>query len=256
MMGLLVEQLPELRVIRVSRWIFNCYLIRGDDDHTVVVDAGLPALPDDLESIRPLLSGPVRVITATHGHCDHVGGAAELARRHDASIYLPATTLTYLDGVRPRTPTLAKYARTWRLFVDSRPEPKAITGFVRSALHAGFGTARGMLWPGPAPTGGLTDGMPMPGASAWTVVGTPGHTDDSISLWNPHSRTLIAGDAIFTSRGRLHFAPDTVDVDAAHQTETRLRRLPVAHLLPGHGRPIHADPVWSCESKISASNTN
>jgi glyoxylase-like metal-dependent hydrolase (beta-lactamase superfamily II) len=61
---------------------------------------------------RPL-SGTVRIVTATHGHPDHVGGAAATVQRDGAEIHVPAMTLAYLDGVhRPRTPAVAKLVRT------------------------------------------------------------------------------------------------------------------------------------------------
>ncbi|MCX4095161.1 MBL fold metallo-hydrolase [Nocardia sp. alder85J] len=243
-MGAVVERLAALGVSRVSRWCFNCYLLTGDDGAIVVVDPGMPTSVDDVEPLLATMAGQVRVVTATHGHCDHVGGAAALARRHDANVHLPTVTLSYLEGVEPRTPSLVKLARTWPLLFGQPFDRRAATGFVRAAVTAGFGGTRRMLWPGPRPVGSLEDGQPLHGASAWTVVRTPGHTDDSIALWNAETRTLLSGDAVLTINGRPRFAPDTVDVRAAAETASRLRELPVEHLLPGHGLPIHARSVW------------
>jgi glyoxylase-like metal-dependent hydrolase (beta-lactamase superfamily II) len=77
----------------------------------------------------------------------------------------------------------------------------------------------------------------------WTVLNTPGHTDDSIALWNEDSGTLLSGDAVITIGRQARFLPDTVDGVAAARTSARLRALPVEHLLPGHGLPIHARAV-------------
>ncbi|WP_019926218.1 MBL fold metallo-hydrolase [Nocardia sp. BMG111209] len=244
-MGVVVERLAALGLTRVSRWCFNCYLLAGDDGAIVVIDPGMPTSAEDVEPVLAIMPGRVRVVTATHGHCDHVGGAAALARRHNADIYLPTVTLSYLDGVEPRTPSPAKLARTWRLLFGQPFDRRAATGFVRAAVTAGFGGTRRMLWPGPQPVGSLEDGRPLPGASAWTVLQSPGHTDDSIALWNAGTRTLLSGDAVLTINGRPRFAPDTVDVEAAAETASRLRQLPVEHLLPGHGVPIHAPSVWA-----------
>jgi glyoxylase-like metal-dependent hydrolase (beta-lactamase superfamily II) len=85
----------------------------------------------------------------------------------------------------------------------------------------------------------------LPGAPEWQILATPGHTDDSVSLWNPAARTLLSGDAVLTARGRVWHTPETVDPAAAQRTRERLEKLPVAHLLPGHGRAVHADTtVW------------
>ncbi|PRC44768.1 MBL fold metallo-hydrolase, partial [Mycobacterium sp. ITM-2017-0098] len=40
-MSLVIEHYRDLGITRLSRWIFNCYLIHGNDS-CVVVDAGLP----------------------------------------------------------------------------------------------------------------------------------------------------------------------------------------------------------------------
>jgi glyoxylase-like metal-dependent hydrolase (beta-lactamase superfamily II) len=104
-----------------------------------------------------------------------------------------------------------------------------------------------MLWSGPEPAGGFAVGQPLPGASAWTVLGAPGHTDDSIALWNDTTRTLLSGDAVLSARGRVWLTPEIVDADAARDTAARLQRVPAAHLLPGHGRPVHVDPVWAAQ---------
>jgi glyoxylase-like metal-dependent hydrolase (beta-lactamase superfamily II) len=243
--GVVVDELSDLGITRVSRWCFNCYVITGDNASLVVVDPGMPAIVGDLVEVLAHRPGKVRLIAATHGHCDHVGGAALAAQRHGATIYLPATTMSYLDGAKPRTPSAAKLAGpAWKVMRGQPFDVTALAGFVRGALTMGFGTSRGMLWRGPRPTGALEEGMPLPGAPKWTVLTTPGHTDDSIALWNEDSRTLLAGDALFTTKGKPRFASDTVDDAAAARTETKLKALPVEHLLPGHGLPVHTATMW------------
>jgi glyoxylase-like metal-dependent hydrolase (beta-lactamase superfamily II) len=105
-----VDNIPDLPITRVSRWCFNCYVVTGDAEGLVVVDPGMPTIADDL---APLLTAPLTSITANYGHPDHISGAPLLARRHGASIHVPATTLTYFDDITPRTPSVAKLARTW-----------------------------------------------------------------------------------------------------------------------------------------------
>jgi glyoxylase-like metal-dependent hydrolase (beta-lactamase superfamily II) len=243
--GLVVEELEELGVIRLSRWVFNCYVIRTLDGGAVVVDAGLPQTPDDVAPYLERLDGPIHAIVATHGHSDHVAGAAELARRCEAPILLPAKTITYLDGPQPRTPTTAAVARIWPTLLDQSLDGRAVSGLISGSRTAGYGTPAGMRWSGPPPAGGLSDDQQIPGAPAWTVIAVPGHTDDSVAFWNPETRVLLSGDAVLSARGRAWHTPETVDDGEAMRTRTRLEQLPVAHLLPGHGRPVHHHTsVW------------
>jgi glyoxylase-like metal-dependent hydrolase (beta-lactamase superfamily II) len=243
-MSLVIDHMPDLGITRVSRWIFNCYVLHGDGG-SVVVDAGLPHVARDLAAVFERLGGAPRAVVATHGHSDHVAGAVELAARHSAPIWLPLTTLSYLDGAKPRTPTLAAAARIWPTYFDQPFDRVGLAGFVGGAWVAGYGTPAGMRWRGAAPEGGLADGEPLPGAPEWTVITASGHTDDSIALWNPLTRTLLSGDAVLTTRGKVWHTPEIVDAATAAATRRRLEELPVAHLLPGHGRPVHTDDtVW------------
>ena len=182
-MALVVDAMPDLGVTRISRWIFNCYVIDNGDGGAVVVDAGLPTMANDLAPILERLSGRLQAIVATHGHSDHLGGAPELAKRYGAPIYLPATTLTYLDGTRPRTPTLGDTARIWPTLIDQRLDPKAVVGLITGTRVAGFGTAAGMRWTGPPPAGGRSptaNGCPAPPRGPWCphpdTPTTPSHS--------------------------------------------------------------------------------
>jgi len=243
--SLVVETMAEIGVTRVSRWIFNCYVIHnGGDDRPVIVDAGLPHLADDLcPVLADLAVDPAAAvaIVATHGHSDHVGGASALSSRLGVPVYLPALTLTYLEGAAPRTPALAKVAAIWPALLDQPFDRRGAAGAARGAKVAGYGIKPAMVWTGQPPAGALRVGETLPEAPDWSVVAAAGHTDDSVAFWHEPSRTLLSGDAVLSTRGRAWITPETVDADLAAQTASRLRGLPVAHLLPGHGRPVHGN---------------
>ena len=62
-MSLVIEPMPDLGNTRVSRWIFNCYVIHDGDDGPAVVDAGLPRTLDDVEPVLNELPGSLSAIT-------------------------------------------------------------------------------------------------------------------------------------------------------------------------------------------------
>jgi glyoxylase-like metal-dependent hydrolase (beta-lactamase superfamily II) len=246
-MGLVVEAVGDIGVTRLSRWIFNCYLIHdGGGGRPVVVDAGLPGLTDDIVPIMARLGLDLRSlagVVATHGHSDHVGGAPTLSTRSGATVHLPAPTRRYLEGVTPRTPRLVAIARIWPAVFDQPFDPHAVVGAARGAQVAGYGTSGAMRWPKDHGVDFLAEGDTLPGAPDWEVLATPGHTDDSTAFWHAKTRTLLSGDAILSVGGRAWITPETVDDSASAETAERLRHLDVAHLLPGHGRPVHGERI-------------
>ncbi|GAT08072.1 MBL fold metallo-hydrolase [Mycolicibacterium novocastrense] len=244
-MALVVDPLDDIGVIRLSRWIFNCYLICGEHSY-VVVDAGMPGSADDVAGALLVHEGTVGAVVATHGHSDHAAGAPRLAAEYGAALHLPEVTLGYLDGTRrPRTPALSKVAQIWPTLISQPLDLTGLRGFVDGARIAGYGGAKGMVGDALGGAQPLADGQPLPGATSWEVLHVPGHTDDSTAFWHADSRTLISGDAVLSAGGRAWFTPETVDDAAAARSEQRMRALPVEHLLPGHGLPVHRADVWA-----------
>ena len=173
-----------------------------------------------------------------------------MARKFTAPVFVPANTLTYFDGPRPVAPTLAKAARIWPTFMD---QPFDAVGALRAAKGvkvAGYAMGTDMTWTGPRPQGGLAEGQAVPGAPGWTVIESPGHSDDSIALWNSATGTLLSGDAVVTADGRAWHTPETIDDRKAESTRRRLEQLPVSQLLPGHGRPVRSTgTVWETQRR-------
>ncbi|MEM9204154.1 MAG: MBL fold metallo-hydrolase [Actinomycetota bacterium] len=236
-----------LPVSKASAWIFNCYVIHGDDG-VAIVDPGLPLVAKrTLDHLaRDLGRSPhdIRSVNCTHGHPDHVGGVSALAGG-DAELCLPRRCEAYLAGERPRVfPLIESTVRFLPVWAEQPFEAKALGEFAKLGTRVGFG--------GPPdialdfePTAFLDDGHTLVGSPEWEVIHAPGHTDDSTCFYHRGSETLISGDAVVTVDGRAWFNPEYVDSDVAAATEERLRSLPVRHLLPGHGEPIEAADVWA-----------
>lgn len=226
---------------RVSRWIFNCYLIEdGGAGAPVVVDPGLPSLAKAVlwELTHHLGRAPsdVCTITATHLHSDHVGGMGPLHAASEARVILPGQAGSYMRGEAPRPLGLGEL-REFRPFVGQQPFDAG--ALVEAIKGMGDGVGGGYFSLS-APIHGLArDGERLHGAPDWEVIATPGHSDCSSCYWNSKTRTLLSGDTVLTLDGRAYFNPERLDPEALDRTEERLRQLPVEHLLPGHGLPIH-----------------
>ena len=250
-MALVVETVADAGITRLSRWIFNCYVVHDRGDGAVlVVDAGLPGLVDDLRRVLPTLGlslSSVASVVATHGHSDHVAGVPALVRATGASVVLPAVTGRYVEGTEaPRTPSPAEVARIWPTALDQPFDPKALAGLAGGARVAGYGggPGGGMRWPAEVAFEVVGDGDPIPGATGWRTLGVPGHTGDSTAFWHEASATLLAGDAVLAVDGRAWVTPEAVDPAARDASGERLRSLPsVRHLFPGHGRSVHGRDV-------------
>jgi len=239
-MSIVVTELPDVGITVLSRWIFNCYVVHdGGDGRPLIVD---PGLRSTTAAAMALLDergeGHDLVVAATHGHADHVGGLPAL-ERDGAEVSLPVRIRSYVEGERPRSPGPRQVAKIAPVLTEQPRSLGSLVEVLRSQRHIGY-DSRATRFDYP-PDHWLTDGDAVPGAPDWQVLHTPGHTDDSTSLWNPRTRVLLSGDAVLSIGGRAWFTPELVDESLASETEQQLRPLDVGHLLPGHGRPVVGD---------------
>jgi glyoxylase-like metal-dependent hydrolase (beta-lactamase superfamily II) len=125
------------------------------------------------------------------------------------------------------------------------------------AIHARWPAARFQKYPWPSRTGNREPGTREPDVGwSWledgaivdtdegplTVLHTPGHAPDHLTLWHPDSRTLFVGDMMVQG--------STVVIPASHggslaeylRSLDRMLRLNPARALPAHG-PVIDDPA-------------
>jgi hydroxyacylglutathione hydrolase len=84
----------------------------------------------------------------------------------------------------------------------------------------------------------LEDVAGVPYHPSWRVIASPGHTPDSICLYNPHSYELLCGDMVMTIEGGAPLLRGSVNRRQLEETLRTLRSLNIYYLYPGHGRPI------------------
>jgi glyoxylase-like metal-dependent hydrolase (beta-lactamase superfamily II) len=71
------------------------------------------------------------------------------------------------------------------------------------------------------------------------IITTPGHTMGHISVFEPSTGVLVAGDALRTTAGLVGSdPPNTADPLTAADSVRKLAKLDVKTILPGHGDPL------------------
>jgi glyoxylase-like metal-dependent hydrolase (beta-lactamase superfamily II) len=203
----------------------------------VLVDAGVPGSRDVIaRTSEERFSTPPAAILLTHGHFDHVGALAALADKWDVPIYAHDLEIPYLNGTAAYPP----------------PDP-SVGGGLMSTLSRFYprepiDVSR---WLKPLPADGR-----VPHLGDWRWLHTPGHTPGHISLWRPSDRTLIAGDAVITTRQESAYAvmaqtPEmhgppayfTQDWIAAERSVRLLAALEPDLLVTGHGHTMQGEEM-------------
>ena len=172
-----------------------------------VVDTGFSAHAEQTQALidHALGGEPLHRIVNTHLHSDHCGGNASLQSRGDVEAWIPSPSVAAVER-------WDEDALSYRL--TDQPCPR-------------FRADRALV-PGEAI---------MLGEAQWQIHAAPGHDMDAVMLFEPQTRTLISGDALWEERLAIIF-PELVGDDGFGPTRATLsliERLQPRAVLPGHG---------------------
>jgi glyoxylase-like metal-dependent hydrolase (beta-lactamase superfamily II) len=191
-----------------------------------VVDTGFCLHADQTLALidRALGGEPLGRIVNTHLHSDHCGGNAALQRGGGVETWIPSPSMA---AVR----RWDEEALSYRLTDQPCPRFKADRALV----------------PGESI---------VLGEASWQIHAAPGHDMDAVMLFEPQTRTLIAGDALWEERLAIIF-PELIGEDGFGPTRATLsliERLAPRAVLPGHGRPFDdlAQALASSRERIDA----
>jgi glyoxylase-like metal-dependent hydrolase (beta-lactamase superfamily II) len=214
----------------------NVFGLAGANGSWTLIDTGLPFSASLIRNWGERRFGrPPSAIVLTHGHFDHVSGAAELAKNWNVPIYAHPLEFPYLTGKQ-------EYPA---------PNVKAAGGLmsVLSPLYP-RGPVDLSAWLRPLATGpGAGEMSP---AEGWEIIPTPGHTPGHVSLFRATDMALLVGDAFCTTKPESFFdaaiaqAPElhgppayfTVDPQQAARSIRMLANLHPRIIAPGHGKPL------------------
>lgn len=157
-----------------------------------------------------LAGGAVKRVVNTHLHSDHCGGNHALQHRDpEVQVWIPSASHAAASAWDP---SRLSYAATGQFCERFR---------VDGALLAG-------------------DQISL-GQAVWQVHAAPGHDPDAVLLFEPQTRTLIAGDALWEDRLAIIF-PELDGQDGFGPTSRTLdfiEELAPQTVIPGHGPVFH-----------------
>lgn len=215
-----VEMHGPVTAIRMARGLLGrpvywtaAYFVDG-----LLIDSGPVCTAREL--VRVLDKLPVRQVVVTHCHEDHIGGlAAVRARFPEARLYAARRTMPYIA------------------------EPHLL----------GMQFYRRAIWGMPTAVGGvltldLVDEELRTEEYTFRVIETPGHSEDHISLFEPHQRWLFAGDAFIGGRDTA-WTPEFNLFGTVGSLRTMASLRP-ERLFPGSGR-VRRTPVPDILEKVN-----
>ena len=206
----------------------NTYLI--DDGRLIVVD------PASEQNVRLLLAymdrflhrepSEVDLIVLTHLHADHTAGVAALRQQCHVPVAASAAarrlaqtegqSISHLAGQVLNQAALPGVLHHLDLFPPNYAQQVKMVD----------------IW--------LEDVAGLPKHPDWRVIASPGHTPESLCLYNPFTHELLCGDTVITVEGGAPLLRAATDRRQLEETLRVLRSLEVYYLYPGHGRQILA----------------
>ena len=211
-------------MLEIKSFIFgpfetNCYVV-SDEQHVLLIDPACAyeweqqELLRYVEKLKANSQQPIAII-ATHGHLDHLWGAAWASKTWQTPV------LMHPDDI----PMAKAMQQQYDLFgVRSKPQPFAIEPISNFLSHKGNDYFKFLI---------LSERLFQ--ISNVSILSTPGHTPGSICLYFPNEKTLFSGDTLFQmGYGRTDLPGGNIGqlIDSLE----RLFTLPSdVRVYPGHG---------------------
>lgn len=197
----------------------NQFLVLTEEEG-LLVDAGTGLTADrTLGNVRRLAGEtPVRRLYLTHWHHDHTGAAPALARALEAEVLMPEAEAVAVREGRADLTLGSMYGAEQEAYPVTGVEPGDVLEV---------------------------------GGERLEVLHTPGHTAGHTSLWHEGTRSLLAGDVVFShgAFGRVDLF--TGSAEAMLASLEKLVEREVRALYPGHMDPVREGAGKHVEMALS-----
>jgi hydroxyacylglutathione hydrolase len=232
----LAQQARQVHTITDRFSMANTYLV--NDERCIVIDPGsvlnVQLTLDYLKRFLHRMPGDIDLIVLTHLHPDHKAGIESLRQACKApvaaSMVAQQLVQPWKDGGRQESRGISGAPHFVGQVVSEHPLPGALHHLDLFAPHYERQVQMVDIW--------LEDVAGLPHHQNWRVIVSPGHTPESLCLYNPFSYELVCGDIVTTLEGGEVLVRGSPNRRLLETTLQTLRNLKVFYLYPGRGRPI------------------
>lgn len=205
---------PRIRIFRAGQEV-DCFALITRRYLILIDTMATPELVREMvQTMQPLLKDRQLCVINTHADYDHCWGNSVFA---SPGGLFPAPIIGHEQMLqRLRSQQMATYLHE---------QQQASTRFTNVRLVE--------------PTITFTSSMSIDGGDlTLELLPTPGHTEDHISIWLPHLRVLLAGDA---AEHPIPEVSDAVSLPILRASLAQLNALHPVHVLPCHGGTTSPD---------------
>lgn len=199
-----------------------------DDSTVVLIDTGTPGQLQHIQNAMNDADVPfekLKAIILTHQDIDHIGSLPEILKESDSQIevYAHEADKPYIEGKLPLSKANLE-SMAWQLEGLSEDIRREILAQVNNSPRGRVDKT-------------LFGGEELPFCGGIQVIFTPGHTPGHISLYLKRSKTLVAGDSMYSVEGVLYgpHSPSTPDMDTASHSITKYLDFDIENVICYHG---------------------
>lgn len=220
-----------MRLHLIAGYIEQIYLVEYPDKLLLLDGCSYNDVPHVLDFVENTLCRPrqdLKLVTVSHLHPDHAGGAHRLRRLVGCQIASLNKSGQWYQGASGLAMYSIDSVLAWYVAYRQRKPLKPL-----------------LYCPYLFPDYQLNDGDSLPGFTDWQVLDTHGHTDRDMSLWHSATGQVYVGDVLIKLRHKYVSPFPVYFVKHYYQSLQRIRALKPTYVLMAHGgRQAISDAEW------------